>query len=51
VGGSANAKTTGDMSDQVGRDNKLSRERHLGEQGQQGNVKQNTTNQGYQQDR
>ncbi len=51
VGGSANAKTTGDMSDQVGRDNKLSRERHLGEQGRQGNIKQNTTNQGYQQDR
>jgi hypothetical protein len=27
------------------------RERHLGEQGRQGNIKQNTTNQGYQQDR
>jgi hypothetical protein len=27
------------------------RERHLGEQGRQGNTKQNTTNQGYQQDR
>ena len=27
------------------------RKRHLGEQGRQGNIKQNTTNQGYQQDR
>jgi hypothetical protein len=27
------------------------RQRHLGEQGRQGNIKQNTTNQGYQQDR
>jgi len=27
------------------------RRRHLGEQGHQGNIKQNTTNQGYQQDR
>ena len=26
-------------------------QRHLGEQGRQGNIKQNTTNQGYQQDR
>jgi hypothetical protein len=39
------------MSDQVGRNNKLSRDRHLGEQGRQGNIKQNTTNQGYTQDR
>ena len=29
----------------------LDRQRHLGEQGRQGNIKQNTTNQGYQQDR
>jgi hypothetical protein len=27
------------------------RKRHLGEQGRQGNIKQNTTHQGYQQDR
>jgi len=27
------------------------RQRRLGEQGRQGNIKQNTTNQGYQQDR
>jgi len=27
------------------------RQRNLGEQGRQGNIKQNTTNQGYQQDR
>jgi hypothetical protein len=51
IGGSANPKTTSDMSDQVGQDNKLSRERHLGEQGRQVNIKQNTTNQGYTQDR
>ena len=31
------------------RDNRVNR--NLGEQGRQGNVKQNTTNQGYQQDR
>jgi hypothetical protein len=31
------------------KDNRLNR--NLGEQGRQGNVKQNTTNQGYQQDR
>jgi hypothetical protein len=51
IGGSANPKTTSDMSDLVGRNNKLSRDRHLGEQGRQGNIKQNTTNQGYTQDR
>jgi hypothetical protein len=51
MGGSANPKTTGDMSDQIGQNNKQSRERHLGEQGRQGNIKQNTTNQGYTQDR
>jgi hypothetical protein len=45
------SQTTGDMSNQVGQDNKLSRSRHLGEQGRQGNIKQNTTNQGYTQDR
>lgn len=31
------------------RDNRV--DRHLGEQGRQGNIKQNTTNEGYQQDR
>lgn len=34
---------------QADRDNRLNR--NLGEQGRQGNVKQNTTNTGYQQDR
>lgn len=32
-------------------ENKASTDRNLAEQGRQGNVKQNTTNQGYQQDR
>jgi hypothetical protein len=32
-------------------DRMADRHRHLGEQGRQGNIKQNTTNQGYQQDR
>jgi hypothetical protein len=41
----------GDMAAEVAERNKESRERHLGEQGRQGNVKQNTTHQGYQQDR
>ena len=39
------------MSGQQAEEVKQSRDRHLGEQGRQGNVKQNTTNQGYQQDR
>ena len=41
----------GDMTERAAEANKQSKERHLGEQGRQGNVKQNTTNQGYQQDR
>jgi hypothetical protein len=51
MGGSANAKSGDEMSAEVGRANKESTARHLGEQGRQGNVKQNTTHQGYQQDR
>ncbi|WP_261394411.1 hypothetical protein [Siccirubricoccus deserti] len=51
IGGSANAKSGDEMSAEVGRANKDSTDRHLGEQGRQGNIKQNTTNQGYQQDR
>jgi hypothetical protein len=39
------------MSSEVGCANKESTGRHLGEQGRQGNIKQNTTHQGYQQDR
>jgi len=41
----------GDMASEVAERNKESRDRHLGEQGRQGNIKQNTTHQGYQQDR
>jgi hypothetical protein len=51
MGGSANAKSGDEMASQVGRANKESTDRHLGEQGRQGNIKQNTTHQGYQQDR
>jgi hypothetical protein len=51
MGGSANPKTSSDMSEQIGKDNKESRQRLLEEQGRQGNIKQNTTNQGYTQDR
>jgi hypothetical protein len=42
---------TGDLSAEAAEANKASRDRHLAEQGRQGNIKQNTTNQGYQQDR
>ncbi|MBX6740811.1 MAG: hypothetical protein IRY87_02025 [Acetobacteraceae bacterium] len=41
----------GEISAEIAETNKESKERHLGEQGRQGNVKQNTTHQGYQQDR
>ena len=51
IGGSANPGTGNDMSEQVAAENKASTNRNLGEQGRQGNVKQNTTHQGYQQDR
>ena len=51
IGGSANPKPGNDMSEQVAEANKASTARHLGEQGRQGNIKQNTTHQGFQQDR
>jgi len=51
IGGSANPASGNDIPEQVATDNKASKNRNLGEQGRQGNVKQNTTNQGYQQDR
>jgi hypothetical protein len=51
IGGCANAKSGDEMSPQVGRENKESTNRNLGEQGRQGNIKQNTTHQGFQQDR
>lgn len=50
-GGGANSQRQGDMAAQVAERTKDSKDRHLGEQGRQGNIKQNTTNQGYQQDR
>ena len=51
IGGSANPGTGNDMSEQVAAENKASTNRNLGEQGRQGNIKQNTTHQGFQQDR
>ena len=39
------------MSARAAEANKSGRDRNLAEQGRQGNIKQNTTNQGYQQDR
>ena len=51
MGGSANPHTGGDMPAGVAKDNKESKNRNLGIQGRQGNIKENTTNQGYQQDR
>ncbi len=51
MGGAGNAAPEGDMSAQVAEENKESKNRNLAEQGRQGNVKQNTTHQGYQQDR
>ncbi|HYF09024.1 MAG TPA: hypothetical protein VD970_15485 [Acetobacteraceae bacterium] len=50
-GGSANADPGHEMSPDVGEANTESKNRNLAEQGRQGNIKQNTTNQGYQQDR
>ena len=41
----------GDMSAQVAEANKSGHDRNLAEQGRQGNIKQNTTHQGHQQDR
>ena len=51
IGGSANPGTGNDMSEQVAEANKESKNRNLGEQGRQGNINQNTHNQGYTQDR
>jgi hypothetical protein len=53
----ANRSPKGPGSDTASNDKSSSapategRKRNLGEQGRQGNIKQNTTNQGYQQDR
>ena len=51
IGGSANPGTGDDMSEQVAEANESSKNRNLGEQGRQGNIKQNTTNKGHTQDR
>lgn len=50
-GGSSNPNNTSDMGELAGQDSAESKKRHLEQQGRQGNIKQNTTNQGYQQDR
>ena len=51
-GGGAVPPPAGDrVARGVGEANRTARDRNLGEQGRQGNVAQNTTNQGYQQDR
>lgn len=49
--GVAHPGATGDMADAVGQGNKESKDRNLAEQGRQGNIKQNTTHPGHQQDR
>ncbi|MFT8243771.1 hypothetical protein [Roseomonas sp. BN140053] len=49
IGGSANPGT-GELTQEQKAQSEPTR-RHLGEQGRQGNIKQNTTHQGYQQDR
>jgi hypothetical protein len=41
----------GDISAEAAEANKSSKARNLGEQGRQGNIKQNTTHQGHTQDR
>jgi hypothetical protein len=51
IGGSSNPGTGDDIPQQVAAENKASTNRNLGEQGRQGNIKQNTTHQGFQQDR
>ena len=51
MGGSANPKPGDDMPAAVAEGVKQSKDRNLAIQGRQGNIKENTTNQGYQQDR
>ncbi len=41
----------GELRQQEAERNKESRDRHLGQQGRQGDIRQNTHHQGYQQDR
>jgi hypothetical protein len=49
--GNRSPKGPGAQADVSSRDAKPGPPENLAEQGQQGNIKQNTTNQGYQQDR
>jgi hypothetical protein len=49
--GNNNPRTGNDMAEAVGAQNKASTNRNLAIQGRQGNIKTNTTHQGYQQDR
>lgn len=49
--GGNNPQTGNEMSEEVGAQNKASVNRNLAIQGRQGNIKTNTTHQGYQQDR
>lgn len=51
MGGSANPHAGDDMPAEVAKDNEESKNRNLSIQGRQGNIKENTTNQGHQQDR
>ncbi len=50
MGDSGAPEKTGDMSEEAAKANKAGK-RNLAEQGRQGNIKQNTTNKGYTQDR
>lgn len=51
MGGSANPKSGDDIPAAVAENVEKSKDRNLAIQGRQGNIKENTTNQGYQQDR
>ena len=51
MGGSSNPQTSGDVPSAVAEGVKASKDRNLAIQGRQGNIKENTTHQGYQQDR
>jgi hypothetical protein len=50
-GGGKSSSPKGDVSAEVAEQNTESKNRNLTEQGRQGNLNQNTHNQGYQQDR
>lgn len=51
LGGSANPGSGDDVPPGVAKDNGASKNRNLGIQGRQGNIRENTTNKGHQQDR